>query len=186
MNQGARGIVRAKALSALAVEKLAQSAFVGAAPGLELWVTTHGIRGWRLFYRLPGDRRRRAIKLGPDPTLSLAEARKRAHKALARVSEGINPRLQLQVEARRAGVTVFEAFTDYPRFCANENTPAPSWANGGCFIAMRSAPMAGCNLRRSVVANSWRRLTRSRASKRRGGCFTRHCATSWVGRPTVT
>jgi len=122
MNQGARGIVRAKALSALAVEKLAQSAFVGGAPGLELRVTTHGIRSWRLFYRLPGDPRRRAMKLGPYPTLSLADARKRAHEALARVTEGLNPRVQLQVEARRAGVTVSEAFADYLRFCANENT----------------------------------------------------------------
>ena len=62
--------------------------------GLELRVRPDGRKSWTLRYRVHGKQRR--WKLGDLPTVSLAEARKRAHHIKLRVSNGIDPQQQKQ------------------------------------------------------------------------------------------
>ncbi|MEE2929805.1 MAG: Arm DNA-binding domain-containing protein, partial [Pseudomonadota bacterium] len=73
---------RIKPLTALDVQRLTVTAFVGGVPGLQLVVSPGGTKAWRLFYRLPGSKRRRSMSLGRFPSLTLADARKTANEML--------------------------------------------------------------------------------------------------------
>ena len=53
--------------------------------GLELRVTAHGIKTWRLHYTRRSDGRRRAVSLGAYPALSLKAARSKARDTRPRL-----------------------------------------------------------------------------------------------------
>lgn len=61
----------------------------GAVPWFELRVTATGRRTFTVGYRAAG--RRRRVKLGTWPTVSLADARERARRVLAEVTQGSDP-----------------------------------------------------------------------------------------------
>ncbi|MCZ6454470.1 MAG: Arm DNA-binding domain-containing protein, partial [Alphaproteobacteria bacterium] len=58
-------------------------------PGLWLRVSDHGRKTWGVTYRLNG--RQRRLTIGTYPTLSLADARDNARKALREVGVGNDP-----------------------------------------------------------------------------------------------
>lgn len=112
-------------LSAKAVERLSKSAAVGGVPGLELTVSTHGAKSWRVYYRVAGgDGKRRALGLGRFPTIGLAEARKRANDALAVAADGRDPRLERRSKAKLEEVTLDGVLERYLAHCAELNAPA--------------------------------------------------------------
>ena len=82
-------------------------------PGLALRVTPGGVKTWSLRYRMEGGRagRVRRLTLGTYPRLSLAEARKKAQKALRAVDSGVDP--AAQKKAARQGETVDDLAKDY-------------------------------------------------------------------------
>lgn len=74
------------------MDALERTAFVGGVPGLQLFHSPGGTRSWRLFYRLPGDRRRLSMPLGRFPHVTLAVARQRAREALDLAGAGVDRR----------------------------------------------------------------------------------------------
>nr|WP_291069185.1 site-specific integrase [Hyphomonas sp.] len=110
-------------MSALAVSRLSASAFVGGAPGLQLSISPQGTRTWRLYYRLPGDSRRRAMSLGRFPAVSLSDARQRAGQHLSAASQGADPKAARNAEAARTSLTLREAVEAYLAACTAENAP---------------------------------------------------------------
>lgn len=109
--------------TATQVDRLRTTSFVGGVPGLELRVSPAGARAWRLFYRLPGDTRRRVMPLGRYPVVSLAEARRRATEALVIVSEGDDPQHRRAEKVTTTSVTVGAALDLYLEHTAIENHP---------------------------------------------------------------
>lgn len=82
--------------------------------GLEIRVTSTGVKTWRLHYTRRSDGRRRAVKLGRYPTLSLKQARARA-KALQSGIEDLEAREDpaAQLRARRTAHTFKELAEDW-------------------------------------------------------------------------
>lgn len=115
---------RVAPLGALAVERLKRSAFVGGVAGLQLNVSANGVKAWRLFYRLPGDTRRRAMTLGRFPELGLADARRDARAALKRAGRGEDPKAKRAEQARASVLLVNDALDDYLIYCERENSKA--------------------------------------------------------------
>lgn len=118
------GVGRAAPMGALAVERLKRSAFVGGVAGLQLKVSASGAKSWRLFYRLPGDARRRAMKLGGFPDLGLSDARTRARAELKRAGVGEDPKAARFERAQQSAVTVDAALDAYLAHCVRENSKA--------------------------------------------------------------
>ena len=83
-------------------------------PGLVMRVSQGGSKTWLLRYRASGSHRR--FKLGTYPALSLAEARKEATKARARVLGGHDPQRERD-KARAAAkpLALGEAITEYDK-----------------------------------------------------------------------
>ncbi len=116
-------VSRIRPLSARAVESLTNTASVGGAPGLQLVVSHGGTRSWRLFYRLPSDAKRRAIKPGPYPAITLARARDRANELLEQAAAGIDPKsAQCETVAKRQ-VSFADAIERYLDWCGSQNGP---------------------------------------------------------------
>lgn len=114
---------RLKPLTALDVKRATKSGFAGGAPGLQLLVSPGGTKSWRLFYRLPGQTKRRSMSLGRYPSVSLAEARKRAHEALARASAGDDPRTRLRETDLRKDLSIGAVSQTYLEWCRTNNAP---------------------------------------------------------------
>ena len=112
---------RLKPLTALDVQRLAETAFVGGAPGLQCVVSAQGTKSWRLFYRLPGSTKRRSMSLGRYPGVSLAEARKLAHEKLARASDGADPKAEREARVEVRNLSVADTVTRYLDWCAVNN-----------------------------------------------------------------
>lgn len=68
--------------------------------GLGLRVSKTGKKVWFVQYRLRGDTKRRRLTLSPYPTMSLADARERAHEVLSAASKGIDPASEKQEERK--------------------------------------------------------------------------------------
>jgi integrase len=118
------GLGRVGPMGALAVERLKRSAFVGGVAGLQLNISAGGVRSWRLFYRLPGDARRRAMTLGRFPELGLADARKDARAALKCAARGDDPKAERAEKVRRNLIVVDAVLDDYLEYCGRENSAA--------------------------------------------------------------
>lgn len=108
-------------MTALEVQRLTRSAFVGGAPGLQLNMSPGGARTWRLFYRLPGEKKRLAMSLGRYPDLSLADARKRGQEKLAQAADGQDPKKQRAETVMARRVSVLVALDDYLSWCTTRN-----------------------------------------------------------------
>ena len=82
--------------------------------GLEVRVTTGGVKTWRLHYTRRSDGRRRAVKLGRYPSMSLKKARARA-KALQSGIEDAEAREDpaASLQARRTAHTFGELAEDW-------------------------------------------------------------------------
>ena len=112
---------RLKPLTALDVQRLTETAFVGGAPGLQCVVSPNGTKSWRLFYRLPGSKKRRSMTLGRYPGVSLADARKLAHEKLARAADGTDPKAERQAKVEVRNLTVADAVSRYLNWCISNN-----------------------------------------------------------------
>lgn len=115
---------RVAPLGALAVERLKRSAFVGGVAGLQLNISAKGVKSWRLFYRLPGEVRRRAMTLGRYPELGLSDARKDARAALKRAARAEDPKAERIERTRKAFLLVNDALDQYLIYCELENSKA--------------------------------------------------------------
>ena len=107
----------------------------GGCAGLYLVLQPTGVRSWATRYRLNGKPAK--LTLGRFPTVSLAEARRRATAALRQVAEGIDP----AVEKRKTAIEVTDRKRDtvqawYERYTghAKKRTRESTWeAIGGIF-----------------------------------------------------
>lgn len=73
-----------------------------ASPGLEFRVTANGAKSWRLNYRVKGLAGLRRITIGPYPSISLSDARKRARSVYDAAKHGIDLPVQERREAEEA------------------------------------------------------------------------------------
>ncbi len=87
----ARGMHKLKALS---VEKATKTGLYGDGGGLYLQITKAGVKSW--LFRYMRDGKAHGMGLGPTHTISLAEARVKAHESRAMLLDGIDP-----LDARR-------------------------------------------------------------------------------------
>ncbi|MFN7056859.1 tyrosine-type recombinase/integrase [Hyphomonas sp.] len=124
---------RLKPLTALDVQRLAGTAFVGGAPGLQCVVSLNGTKSWRLFYRLPGSTTRRSMTLGRYPGVSLADARRLAHEKLARASDGADPKAERAARVEARHLTVAEAASRYLDWCLTNNAPRTAESKRSAF-----------------------------------------------------
>ena len=76
-------------------------------PGFGLRLSPKGSRSFVLVYRFKG--RSRRLTLGRYPVLGLADARRRAHQALADVAIGIDPAEEKRRETQNASATAVES-----------------------------------------------------------------------------
>jgi integrase len=169
-----------KPLSALAVDKLKKSAFVGGVAGLQLCVSDTR-RSWRLYYRLSGHTKRRAMRLGPYPEISLGSARTRAREALALAAAGNDP-VQERIRRVETAITVDEALDEHLKFCDGENGPRTVEEKR---IAFRThiRPPLGSRILRSLDSGDWMKaidaLGRRAGARRNLYAYTRRFL-SWA------
>ena len=78
-------------------------------PGFGLRSSEHGTKTWGLMYRFGG--RKRRLKLGNCPGMSLSAAREKAGAALQDVEKGVDPAAAR--EAQRRAETFAELADDY-------------------------------------------------------------------------
>jgi integrase len=150
-------------MTALAVERLKESAFVGGVPGLQLMVSPGGTRTWRLFYRLP-DGTRRTMTLGRYPAVSLADARARASEALGTASDGVDPRSARIEKATRNALTVDAALDRYLSACAASNDEQTQLDKRRAF-ANHVRPSVGGRSLPQVTRSDWLALIDALAGK---------------------
>jgi integrase len=82
--------------------------------GLVLRVYKTGVRVWFVFYRRREDNRRRILKLGDYPGVSLAKARKLAEIRLGTIAAGEDPQAEREAARERSGAeTVAELASRY-------------------------------------------------------------------------
>ncbi|MGC6499978.1 MAG: tyrosine-type recombinase/integrase [Henriciella sp.] len=112
---------RIKPLTALDVQRLTTTRFVGGVPGLELIVSPGGTKSWRLLYRLPGSKRRRSVSLGRYPAVSLSDARKTANEMLAQASAGTDPKAARTKKVEARELSVADAMERYLAWCESNN-----------------------------------------------------------------
>src|ERR1035438_6799176 len=90
-------------LKALAVEKVRKSGLYGDGGGLYLQITIAGVKSW--LFRYMRDGKAHGMGLGPLHTVSLAEARVKAHECRALLLNGVDP---LDAKAKRDHARIFE------------------------------------------------------------------------------
>jgi integrase len=112
--------------------------------GLEIRVTPRGIKTWRLHYTRRSDGRRRAIKLGRYPGMSLKKARARA-KALQSSIEDLEARKDpaADLQARRTAHTFKELADDWIERHAMPNRCARAVSDDRSMLAMHVLPEIG-------------------------------------------
>jgi integrase len=91
-------------------------------PGLSLRISPSGRKTWTVYYRFR--KRKRRFSLGRYPSVSLAEARARAHAAFAKLDAQQDPMAE-KLAAQRAG-TFAELAKDYLEHHAKKHKPK-SW-----------------------------------------------------------
>ena len=74
----------------------------GRVGGLMLHVSSSGSKIWRLHYRLPGDRKKHSVRIGPWPAVKLQEARAYAESVKTRLIDGYDPVVDRQQRLRAA------------------------------------------------------------------------------------
>ena len=156
MNSNGNNLAMARGapMTALQVGRLTRSAFVGGAPGLQLVVSAKGARSWRFYYHLPGSTCRRAMSLGRFPSVSLAEARKRAGEALACAADGVDPKAARVKRAARSIVTVDAALDAYLRSALQDNAPRTAEAKAGAF-KNHVRPLLGSQSLMAITRGEW-------------------------------
>ena len=93
--------------------------------GLVVRVYTSGVKTWGVFYRRKEDNKRRWLKLGLYPGLSLKAARKLAEIELGRIAAGEDPQAEREETRARGGVeTVADLSREYLDLYAKYKRPA--------------------------------------------------------------
>lgn len=112
--------------------------------GLEMRVTKGGVKTWRLHYTRRSDGRRRAVKLGRYPSMSLKKARARA-KALQSTIEDMDVREDpaALLHARRKAQTFEELAEDWIERHATPNRCARAVADDRSMLDRHVLPEIG-------------------------------------------
>ena len=112
--------------------------------GLEIRVTSAGVKTWRLHYTRRSDGRRRAVKLGRYPSMSLKKARSRA-KALQSGIEDMDAREDpaARLQARRTAHTFSELAEDWIERHAKPNRCARAVADDRSMLDRHILPEIG-------------------------------------------
>ena len=168
---------RLKPLTALDVQRLCETAFVGGAPGLQCVVSPGGTKSWRLFYRLAGGEVRRSMTLGRYPGLSLADARKLAHEKLAMAGDGTDPKAERAERVEARIVSLGDAAERYLDWCASNNAPRTLESKRSAF-AVHVLPGLGSlslsDLRRRRILNLLDSLGDKQAMRRQLYLYLSH------------
>jgi hypothetical protein len=116
----------------------------GAVHGLEIRVTNGGVKTWRLHYTRRSDGRRRAVKLGRYPSMSLKKARARA-KALQSSIEDMDIREDPaeRLQARRTAQTFKELAEEWIERHARPNRCARAVADDLSMLSRHILPEIG-------------------------------------------
>jgi integrase len=93
-------------------------------PGLMFRVAPSGIKSWSLVYRRQGDNKRRRVKLGRFPTVSLKDARVKAGRLKEAIAEGADPAAPL-VEVKK--VETVDQLLD--RYLVDSRPPSAKWGD---------------------------------------------------------
>lgn len=134
----ARAIHKLKAISA---EKATKPGLYGDGGGLYLQITKDGIKSWLFRYMING--KARGMGLGPLHTISLAQAREKAHECRSFLLKGLDPldeKEKSQVAAKEEAESIAKAKSVAPpaappektfRDCADEliNSKKSGWQN---------------------------------------------------------
>ena len=97
--------------------------------GLFLRVYRSGVKTWGVFYRRKEDDRRRWLKLGAYPSLTLRQARDRAGIELGRIAAGEDPQAEREeVRARGSASTMAEVAQEYLDLYAKEHKRPASYS----------------------------------------------------------
>lgn len=179
---------RLKPLTALDAQRLAETSFVGGAPGLQLVVSAGGTKSWRLFYRLPGSKRRRSMSLGRYPGVSLADARKISGEMLAQASSGTDPKAARIDKVVSRELTVAEAMQRYLDWCQTNNAAKTvrskrSSINTHFLPALGSIPLI--DLSRRQIASLIDGLSAKPATRRQLYLYVSHLLSWSLGREYI-
>ncbi len=109
--------------------------------GLQLRVTRKGAKTWSLRYRRHSDNRRRRIRLGTYPEISLEEARNRAREELGKIARGADP--ASGVKERKQAPTFRELTEDW--FCrhAEPNKTSRALSDDRSMLELHILPEIG-------------------------------------------
>jgi hypothetical protein len=131
--------------------------------GLEIRVTSGGVKTWRLHYTRRSDGRRRAVKLGRYPNMSLKKARARA-KALQSGIEDVEAREDpaAHLQARRTAHTFTDLAVDWIERHAIPNRCARAVADDRSMLDVHILPEIGSIKISEVTKRDVIRLTRWR------------------------
>jgi hypothetical protein len=95
--------------------------------GLELRVTTTGVKSWSVLYTRTSDGKKRRVGLGGFPAISLNDARTQAKDVIAKVARGADP--ANAASERRQGLTFKELSDEWIEEHAEPNLSPGSLAN---------------------------------------------------------
>lgn len=179
---------RIKPLTALDVQRANETTFVGGEPGLQLVVSPGGTKSWRLFYRLPGTKRRRSMTLGRYPGVSLSDARKLAQEKLALASDGTDPKAARIENVAKRELTVGSALDRYLTWCDTNNGEKTvrskrSVLNTYLLAAHGGEPLI--DLRRRQIANLIDGLSDKPATRRQLYLYLSHFLSWAIGRDLI-
>ncbi|NQY39746.1 MAG: integrase arm-type DNA-binding domain-containing protein [Henriciella sp.] len=179
---------RIKPLTALDVQRLAATGFVGGVPGLQLVVSSGGTKAWRLFYRLPGSKKRRSMSLGRYPSVSLGDARKTANEMLAQASSGTDPKAARIEKVETRELSVKAAMERYLTWCETNNAPKTVHSKRSA-IETHFLPACGSvpliDLSRRQIANLIDGLSDKPATRRQLYLYISHFLTWCLGRELI-
>lgn len=116
-------------MAALCVARLTEPGlhFVGVVAGLALQVQPSGARSWVLRFTVAG--KRREMGLGGFPTVTLADARRRAREEREKADKGVDPIADRKAAASRLRAEQARAFTFKASALAYIEAHEPGWRN---------------------------------------------------------
>lgn len=98
--------------------------------GLCLLVDGKGRKYWRLFYRMPGNKKQQVVSFGAYPKISLKDARLKRDEVKLMIADGIDPKIAAKKMRMRQQVALENTFADVARRWVKETAEVKNWSDG--------------------------------------------------------